>query len=214
MAEANNAKHGPDSKNPKNDQITYGVPFSRTESFYSGITETRNSQRSNRSQILGGGNGMGNDEMGIVKNNPLLRHFTSLSDNSGFVSDRSNSNSECDDGKKSDRTKNVRCFQIYGKLRWNFFLFKLQTSAIVHPSGDNKGNGKDKSNSPDLSSANQENECLPEANVSITEEASQDDKLDTMKAIVNGTVRKKLYFNPAYFEPHLLMVSQLSILML
>ncbi|CAD7077306.1 unnamed protein product [Hermetia illucens] len=187
LAEANNAKHGPDSKNPKNDQITYGVPFSRTESFYSGITEARNSQRSNRSQILGGGNGMGNDEMGIVKNNPLLRHFTSLSDNSGFVSDRSNSNSECDDGKKSDRTKN------------------LQTSAIVHPSGDNKSNGKDKSNSPDLSSGNQENECLPEANVSITEEASQDDKLDTMKAIVNGTVRKKLYFNPAYFEPHLLM---------
>lgn len=58
------------------------------------------------------------------------------------------------------------------------------------------------------SSSAQETECLPEENVSIVEDLTSDDKLENMKAIVNGTMRRKLYFNPAYFEPHLLMVSQ------
>lgn len=35
-----------------------------------------------------------------------------------------------------------------------------------------------------------------------------DEKIENMKAIVNGTMRRKLYFNPAYFEPHLLVVSR------
>lgn len=52
----------------------------------------------------------------------------------------------------------------------------------------------------------QETECLPEENVSIIEDMTTEDKLENMKAIVNGTMRRKLYFNPAYFEPHLLMV--------
>lgn len=56
------------------------------------------------------------------------------------------------------------------------------------------------------SSSSQETECLPEENVSIVEDMSSEDKLENMKAIVNGTMRRKLYFNPAYFEPHLLMV--------
>ena len=55
----------------------------------------------------------------------------------------------------------------------------------------------------------QETECLPEENVSIVEDLTSDDKLENMKAIVNGTMRRKLYFNPAYFEPHLLMVSRM-----
>jgi len=39
------------------------------------------------------------EDMGIVKNNPLLQHFPQLSErehNSGFASDISNSNSECE----------------------------------------------------------------------------------------------------------------------
>ncbi|KAL1501004.1 hypothetical protein ABEB36_006410 [Hypothenemus hampei] len=43
-------------------------------------------------------------------------------------------------------------------------------------------------------------ERLPEENVSIVE--TLDERPDSLKAI---TGRKKLYFNPAYFEPHLLM---------
>lgn len=56
------------------------------------------------------------------------------------------------------------------------------------------------------SSPTQETECLPEENVSIIEDMTTEDKLENMKAIVSGTMRRKLYFNPAYFEPHLLMV--------
>lgn len=61
--------------------------------------------------------------------------------------------------------------------------------------------GKENASSP-----TQETECLPEENVSIIEDMTVEDKLENMKAIVSGTLRRKLYFNPAYFEPHLLMV--------
>lgn len=64
-------------------------------------------------------------------------------------------------------------------------------------------NSKRNENSPN---STQETECLPEANVSIIEDMTTEDKLENMKAIVNGTMRRKLYFNPAYFEPHLLLV--------
>lgn len=58
-------------------------------------------------------------------------------------------------------------------------------------------------------SPTQETECLPEENVSIIEDMTTEDKLENMKAIVSGTMRRKLYFNPAYFEPHLLMVCKI-----
>lgn len=61
-------------------------------------------------------------------------------------------------------------------------------------------------NDHNASSPTQETECLPEENVSIIEDMTTEDKLENMKAIVSGTMRRKLYFNPAYFEPHLLMV--------
>lgn len=67
----------------------------------------------------------------------------------------------------------------------------LESSEFDYDSGNNSGG---------------ETECLPEENVSIVEDLSSEDKLENMKAIVNGTMRRKLYFNPAYFEPHLLMV--------
>lgn len=42
-------------------------------------------------------NGLVGDDVGIVKNNPLLKHYPHLNDNVGLSSDISNSNSECDD---------------------------------------------------------------------------------------------------------------------
>lgn len=49
-------------------------------------------------------------------------------------------------------------------------------------------------------------ERLPEENVSIVETLEgREDRPDTVKAIT-GSTRRKLYFNPAYFEPHLLLV--------
>ncbi|CRK95495.1 CLUMA_CG008964, isoform A [Clunio marinus] len=47
-----------------------------------------------------------------------------------------------------------------------------------------------------------EAECLPEEDVSITEDS--ENKLEANRTFQNGNVRRKLYFNPAYFEPSLL----------
>lgn len=47
-----------------------------------------------------------------------------------------------------------------------------------------------------------DSECLPEEDVSITEES--DSKQETSRPNQHGSVRRKLYFNPAYFEPSLL----------
>lgn len=49
---------------------------------------------------------------------------------------------------------------------------------------------------------NPDAERLPEEDVSITEDS--DSKSDNGRAFHNGSVRRKLYFNPAYFEPNLL----------
>lgn len=68
-------------------------------------------------------------------------------------------------------------------------------------------NGKQFSMDSLSGNSSQEQECLPEENVSIVEDMNSDDKIDNIKALVNGTLRRKLYFNPAYFEPHLLAVS-------
>lgn len=90
----------------KNDQVTFGAGFSR-----SGSVSTFSSQIHTGGSMMSGGAGSRRssirlqqsaapgsvEEMGIIKNNPLLKHYPNLSDNSGFTSDLSNSNSECDD---------------------------------------------------------------------------------------------------------------------
>lgn len=60
----------------------------------------------------------------------------------------------------------------------------------------------------------QDNECLPAENVAVIDELMSEEKLENLRAMVSGNVRKKLYFNPAYFEPHLLAVSCLLNLIL
>lgn len=90
----------------KNDQVTFGAGFSR-----SGSVSTYGSQIHTGGSLMSGAGGSRRssirlqqsaasgsvEEMGIIKNNPLLKHYPNLSDNSGFTSDLSNSNSECDD---------------------------------------------------------------------------------------------------------------------
>lgn len=50
-------------------------------------------------------------------------------------------------------------------------------------------------------------EKLPEENVSIVETLEgRDERIENFKAL-SGIVRRKLYFNPAYFDPQLLLVS-------
>ncbi|XP_016947852.1 uncharacterized protein LOC108023099 isoform X2 [Drosophila biarmipes] len=167
---------------PKNDQVTYGAPFSRVGSIYS-----------SNSMGLGNGNesntrtsiGSLKEDMGIVKNNPLLQHFPQLSErehNSGFASDISNSNSECEMEEK------------------------IKTSVLVHPQlskSPKPASGADNA-AMDVDDFLQDNECLPPENVAVIDELMTEEKLENLRAMVSGNVRKKLYFNPAYFEPHLL----------
>lgn len=82
---------------------------------------------------------------------------------------------------------------------------------MIHQSNGCLNEGKYGGMDGSGSNSTQETECLPEENVSIVEDLTSDDKLENMKAIVNGTMRRKLYFNPAYFEPHLLMVRQMAL---
>ncbi|KAH8290131.1 hypothetical protein KR054_000180 [Drosophila jambulina] len=165
---------------PKNDQVTYGAPFSRVGSIYSansmGLGGT-GGDPNNRTSI-----GSLKEDMGIVKNNPLLQHFPQLSErehNSGFASDISNSNSECEMEEK------------------------IKTSVLVHPQLSKSPKPTDNS-SLDTNDFRQDNECLPAENVAVIDELMSEEKLENLRAMVSGNVRKKLYFNPAYFEPHLL----------
>ncbi|KAH8280262.1 hypothetical protein KR018_001167 [Drosophila ironensis] len=173
---------GNDINYPKNDQVTYGAPFSRVGSIYSA-----------NSMGLGNGNesntrtsiGSLKEDMGIVKNNPLLQHFPQLGErehNSGFASDISNSNSECEMEEK------------------------IKTSVLVHPqlSKSPKPTGGTDNPALDADDFLQDNECLPAENVAVIDELMSEEKLENLRAMVSGNVRKKLYFNPAYFEPHLL----------
>lgn len=113
----------------QNDQVTFGVGLgSHQVSPFGG--QTRNSfigrggvgvgsQRQSGAAVgtVGAGHrgistalnvGLHAEEMGIVKNNPLLKHFPNLSDNSGFISDNSNSVSEFEDELTVDGDKMVR----------------------------------------------------------------------------------------------------------
>lgn len=119
------------------------------------------------------------EEMGIIKSNPLLKHFPNLNDSSDVEMNNGSSN-------ELDEESGVGGGALDGS----------------HDEAD--GNNS----SGNLSGP--EEDCLPEENVSIVDEMSAEDKLESMKAIVNGTIRRKLYFNPAYFEPDLLAVSFIS----
>lgn len=109
----------------KNDQVTFTASFRGTGV---GGTSTFGMQQ-NRSDLMGGGNiggnsfrgnnssaasysgmanGLSGEELGIVKNNPLLKHYPNLNDNSGFMSDMSNSNSEDEHVLNAEIIKNVR----------------------------------------------------------------------------------------------------------
>lgn len=56
--------------------------------------------------------------------------------------------------------------------------------------------------SDEVKMMNSDSECLPEEDVSITEDS--DNKSENNRTFHNGSVRRKLYFNPAYFEPSML----------
>lgn len=94
-------------------------------------------------------------------------------------------------------------------------LLQSSVSVLVHPqlnmANNNKSPKPGHSHSAENSSLEaddfrQDNECLPTENVAVIEDLMSEEKMENLRAMVNGNVRKKLYFNPAYFEPHLLAV--------
>lgn len=80
---------------PSNDQVSFGNGFN--SNYNRGSQSAKGDDRHNASKRGLPLNGLAGEEIGIVKNNPLLKHYPNLNDNAGFVSDMSNSNSECDD---------------------------------------------------------------------------------------------------------------------
>ncbi|KAK4884453.1 hypothetical protein RN001_000724 [Aquatica leii] len=132
-------------------------------------------------------------EEGVIKNNPLLglsRHFTGVDNN---YSDSGSSDAEITPDlvqNHFDRKKNTQT-----------------TSALVHPQTSFYHCSPYVSKAV-LESMNQDSsniERLPEENVSIIETIEgREERPDAIRAI-SGSTRKKLYFNPAYFEPELLL---------
>lgn len=80
------------SEYQQNDEVTFGNGFNRSSYDRSSGSITDRHNNLNRNISL---NGLSNEEQGVIKSNPLLKHYPNLSDNSGFASDMSNSNSDC-----------------------------------------------------------------------------------------------------------------------
>lgn len=113
------------SEYQQNDEVTFGNGFNRSSYDRSsgsitgaGVLPDRH-KNLNRNMSL---NGLGNEEQGIIKSNPLLKHYPNLSDNSGFISDMSNSNSECgEEHITHELLKNVTFHLNF----FNIFLWKI-----------------------------------------------------------------------------------------
>lgn len=69
--------------------------------------------------------------------------------------------------------------------------------------GNSSSGLNDSKNFSSHNSSQEQSECLPEEDVSITEDGDKNDGSNN-RTFQNGTTRRKLYFNPAYFEPELL----------
>lgn len=99
----------------QNDQVTFGAGISRSlfggqtrSSLLSRSSISGSQRRASHSAIGPSGLNLHTEEIGIVKSNPLLKHYPNLaSDNSGFVSDTSNSNSEFDDDFSIEQESSV-----------------------------------------------------------------------------------------------------------
>lgn len=177
----------------KNDQVAFGQGFMRPGGGSSIYGSKSGSSLTGRNINGGSMRSMSastpREEMGIVKSNPLLKHFPNLHDSD--VELNNGSNNELDEDSSPAAGSGGAGGDSDRMLRTTDGTDELDAK-------DGSGN---------LSGP--EEDCLPEENVSIVDEMSSEDKLETMKAIVNGTIRRKLYFNPAYFEPDLLVVSLL-----
>ncbi|CAG9861629.1 unnamed protein product [Phyllotreta striolata] len=129
-------------------------------------------------------------EEGIIKSNPLLSigsHF--LTGDAGYSDTNSSDNDPAPDIIKQheDRKKQITAL-VHSQKHYSLASRLSSFSAFDGFHHDSNTN-----------------ERIPDENVSIVETLDvREDKPENIKAIA-GSTRKKLYFNPAYFEPHLLL---------
>ncbi|XP_060516715.1 uncharacterized protein LOC132696102 isoform X2 [Cylas formicarius] len=131
------------------------------------------------------------EDEGIIKNNPLLgiTHFVGSGENNSY-SESSSSENEIDRNSLNhyDDTRRTKIAAVvHSQIKRTQYNLpnRLQTTL----------------DSPYQDSSSIER--LPQEDVSIVETLEARDEADLK--FLAGNVRKKLYFNPAYFEPHLLM---------
>ncbi|XP_045777265.1 uncharacterized protein LOC123875468 isoform X3 [Maniola jurtina] len=135
--------------------------------------------RINNERVQSLANALGQDD-GVVKKNPLLNVGRQFHENKSFTSDLSDSEDFPDSS-------------LHGEEN----AFNNETSVVIHRHMKeirHQGDGLEL-NHRDESSI----ERLPDEHVSIVETID-----DREIARPVGTTRRKLYFNPAYFEPHLM----------
>ncbi|XP_050541712.1 uncharacterized protein LOC126905746 [Daktulosphaira vitifoliae] len=130
-------------------------------------------------------------EEGIVKNNPLLQH--NYNDNESFEPD-------------DDNIYNIHSPEETDTLEIVERSYKNRslTTAIVHPNQLHRSFIKHS-----VSTYNSDSNSIekhPEEDVSIVETLeNKEDQCDNIRSIVCANPRRKLYFNPAYFQPELLL---------
>ncbi|XP_056642781.1 uncharacterized protein LOC130449117 [Diorhabda sublineata] len=128
-------------------------------------------------------------EEGIVKSNPLLSIPTHFLPGDAAYSDTNSSDNENTPDVINQHEER-----------------KKHASVVIH--AQKSYNSRRRSQFCSFDNYHQDsntNEKLPEENVSIIETLEgREEKPENIKSLTSST-RKKLYFNPAYFEPHLLL---------
>jgi len=162
-------------------------------------------------------NGMVVGEDGLVKNNPLLQH--GYNDNEAYESDDDDGNygtnvvqgepSSMDVSMENNNSVTVSGDRttVVVALYARCLLQRNLTTAIVHPiqSSFNSCAG----GHPIYYSEPNSIEKHPEEDVSIVETLDhKEDRPNNIRSIMFCSPRKKLYFNPDYFELELLMVKR------
>lgn len=85
----------------QNDEVTFGngiirSGYDRSSGSINGGDLSDRHGNLNRNMSL---NCLGSEEHGVIKSNPLLKHYPNLSDNCGFISDMSGSALDCADDR-------------------------------------------------------------------------------------------------------------------
>ncbi|XP_030762559.1 LOW QUALITY PROTEIN: uncharacterized protein LOC115887307 [Sitophilus oryzae] len=161
--------------------VLLGLIYVASVFLYLHLKKKSSSKSSNHSRS----DTIGAMEEGIVKNNPLLSITHHFGPSENAYSDSTSSDNDVTPDLIQHHDTQI-------------------TSAIIHSQKKSRYDYS-KSYSSSSESSYQDSssfERLPEEDVSIVE--TLDERSESTRSL-SGTVRKKLYFNPAYFEPHLLI---------